>query len=150
MAKSFLYRFFGFGKFPKRYYADMEKEGIIRQEEGLAIVVRYRNFRAPNVYYGRRVSLVMGSIILTKHSFACFRGSIIPPVFHVAITHESFEAFDFSLDEEGRLKVVIDAPAFQEGWKGTIDCHIPCEFAQGFLLALADAKSKKRKSSLSQ
>ncbi len=141
MAKSFLYRFFGFGKFPTRYHGEMEKEGVILQDEGLSIVLRYRNFRAPNVYYGRKVSLVMGSIVLTKSSFACFRGNIIPPIFHVLVAHESFKAFDFSLDEKGRLKVVIDAPLFQEGWRGTIDTRIPCENAEQYLQVLMDAKS---------
>ena len=141
MAKSFLFRFFGFGKFPTRYHGEMEKEGVVLQDEGLSIVVRYRNFRAPNVYYGRKVSLVMGSIVLTKSSFACFRGNIIPPVFHVPIGHESFKAFDFSLDEKGRLKVVIDAPLFQDGWKGTIDTRIPCENSEKYLQVLMDAKS---------
>mgnify|MGYP000396487853 CR=1 FL=1 len=140
MAKSFLFRFFGFGKFPTRYQAEMEKEGVVLQEEGLSIVVRYRNFRAPNVYYGRKVSLVMGSVVLTKGSFACFRGNLIPPVFHVPTSHESFSAFDFSLDEKGRLKVVIDAPVFQEGWKGTIDCRIPCENAEKYLQVLMGVK----------
>lgn len=141
MAKSFLFRFFGFGKFPTRYQAALEKEGVILQDEGLSIVVRYRNFRAPNVYYGRKVSLVMGSVVLTKSSFACFRGNLIPPVFHVPTSEESFRAFDFSLDEKGRLKVVIDAPVFQEGWKGTIDCRIPCENAEKYLQVLMDVKS---------
>ncbi len=141
MAKSFLYHFFGFGKIPKRYRGEMEKEGVILQDEGLTIVVRYRNFRAPYVYYGRKISLVMGSVVLTKSSFACFRGNIVPPVFHVPIAHESFNAFDFSLDKKARLQVVIDAPAFQEGWKGTIDCRIPCENAGKFLRALTNAKS---------
>ena len=140
MAKSFLFRVLGFGKFPTRYHCEMEKEGVVLQDEGLSIVVRYRNFRAPNVYYGRKVSLVMGSIVLTKSSFACFRGNIIPPVFHVPIGHESFKAFDFSLDEKGRLKVVIDAPLFQDGWKGTIDTRIPCENPEKYLQELMDAK----------
>lgn len=139
MAKSFLFRFFGFGRFPSRYYGEIEKEGVILQDEGLSIVVRYRNFRAPNVYYGRKVSLVMGSIVLTESSFACFRGNVIPPVFHVPIAHASFKAFDFSLDEKRRLRVVIDAPLFQEGWKGTIDTRIPCENADVYLRALMDA-----------
>jgi len=141
MAKSILYHLFGFGKIPKRYRSDIEKEGVIFQDEGLAIVVRYKNFRAPNVYYGRKISLVVGSVVLTKNSFACFRGNIIPPVFHAAVADESFNAFDFSLDEKARLRVVIDAPKFQEGWKGTIDCRIPCENAEDFLRALTAAKT---------
>ena len=141
MAKSIFYRLFGLGKIPRRYRSVIEKEGVILQDEGLAIVVRYRNFRAPNAYYGRRVSLVLGSVVLTQHSFACFRGNIIPPVFHVAVAHESFKAFDFSLDEKARLRVLIDCPAFQEGWKGTIDCRIPCENAGEFLRVLTIDRS---------
>ncbi len=141
MAKSIFYRLFGFGKIPRRYRSAIENEGVILQDEGLTIVVRYKNFRAPNAYYGRRVSLVLGSVVLTQHSFACFRGNIIPPIFHVAVAHESFKAFDFSLDEKARLRVLIDAPAFQEGWKGTIDCRIPCENAREFLRALTIANS---------
>lgn len=142
MAKSILYHLFGFGKIPRRYRSDIEKEGVIFQDEGLPIVVRYRDFRAPNAYYGRKVSLVVGSVVLTQHCFACFRGNIIPPVFHVAVAHESFEAFHFSLDEKTRLRVLIDAPAFQKGWKGTIDCCIPCENAEDFLRALTSARRK--------
>ncbi|RDH85957.1 MAG: hypothetical protein DIZ80_00325 [endosymbiont of Galathealinum brachiosum] len=141
MAKSILYRWFGFGKIPERYRSDMEKEGIILQDEGLSIVVRYRNFRAPYVYYGRKISLIMGSVVLTKNSFACFRGNVIPPVFHVPVSHESFKAFDISLDEKARLRIVIDAAAFQEGWKGTIDCRIPCDNSENFLRALTALKN---------
>jgi len=146
MEKSILYRWFGFGKIPKRYNSDMQKEGVLLQDEGLAIVLRYRNFRAPYVYYGKRISLVMGSIVLSKSSFACFRGNIIPPIFHVPVTSKSFQAFDFSLDEKARLHIVIDAPTFKEGWKGTIDCRIPCENAEEFLQALTAIKSQKKES----
>lgn len=142
MAKSIFYHLFGFGKIPKRYRSDIEKEGVILQDEGLSIVLRYRNFRAPYTYYSRKISLVIGSIVLTKISFACFRGNIIPPVFHVPVAHESFKAFDFSLDEKARLRVVIDAPLFQDGWEGTIDCRIPCENAEDFLRELTIAKNE--------
>jgi hypothetical protein len=66
MAKWFLYRFFGLGKFPKSYHSELKKEGVILQDEGLLIVIRYRKFRSPNAYYGRRVSMTLGSIVLTK------------------------------------------------------------------------------------
>jgi hypothetical protein len=90
MAKSILYHLFGFGKIPKRYRSDIEKEGVIFQDEGLAIVLRYRNFRTPNTYYGRKISLIVGSVVLTKNRFACYRGNIIPPVFEVPVEHEAF------------------------------------------------------------
>lgn len=140
MTKSIFYRLFGFGKIPKRYRSDIEKEGVIFQDEGLAIVLRYRNFRAPRTYYGRKTSLIVGSVVLTKNRFACYRGNILPPVFEVPVEHEAFKAFDFSLDDKARLRVVIDAPAFQEGWEGTIDCRIPSENARKFLRALTIAK----------
>lgn len=142
MAKSILYRLFGLGKIPRRHRNEIEKEGVIFKDEGLSIVVRYRNFRAPNAYYGRRVSLVVGSVVLTKKSFACFRGNIVPPIFHIPVEHKSLNAFSFSLDEKARLRVVIDAPSFQEGWKGTIDCRIPCEKTEKLLQALFRAKEK--------
>ena len=63
----------------------------------------------------------------------------------VPVAHESFKAFDFSLDEKARLRVLIDAPAFQKEWKGTIDCRIPCENAEDFLRALTSAKSQDSK-----
>ena len=113
MAKSILYRLFGFGKIPKQYRSAIEKEGVIFQDEGLAIVLRYTNFRAPNTYYGRRISLTVGSVVLTKHRFACYRGRFIPPVFEVPVEHEAFKAFGFSLDEKARFRVVIDAPALE-------------------------------------
>ncbi len=141
MAKSILYRWFGFGKLPKRYRKDIEKEGVVFQDEGLAIVLRYKNFRAPNTYYGRKISLLMGSVVLTKNRFACYRGNILPPVFEVPVEHEAFQAFDFSMDEKARLRVVIDAPAFQKGWKGTIDIRIPGEKAQELLRAITSVKS---------
>ena len=141
MAKSFLYRFFGLGKIPRRYRREVEQEGILLQDEGLALVLRYRNFRSPTAYYGRRISLAMGSIVLTKRSFACFRGNFVPPVFHIPIPHESVQAFDISLDDEARLQIVIDAPAFQDGWEGTIDCRIPTEYAGEFLRALRKIQS---------
>ena len=97
-------------------------------------------FARPIPYYGRKISLLMGSVVLTKNRFACYRGSILPLVFEVPVEHEAFNAFDFSIDEKARLKVVIDAPAFQEGWKGTIDCRIPSEKALEFLRALTIAK----------
>ena len=140
MAKSIFYNLFGFGKIPKRYRSDIEKEGVIFQDEGLAIVLRYRNFRAPYTYYSRKTSLIVGSVVLTKNRFACYRGNILPPVFEVPVEHEAFKAFDFSLDDKERLWVVIDAPAFQEGWKGTIDCRIPSENARKFLQLLTIAK----------
>jgi len=136
MAKSVLYRLFGFGKIPKRYRSDIEKEGVVFQDEGLTISIRYREFRAPHAYYSRKNSLIVGSVVLTKNRFACYRGNILPPVFEVPVEHEAFEAFSFSLDDKERLRVLIDAPAFQKGWKGTIECRIPSENAQELLQTL--------------
>lgn len=133
MAKSVLYQLFGVGKVPKRYIAMLEKENILLRDEGLSMVLRYRKFRAPGAYYGRKVSLLVGSVVLTEKSFGCFRGSIIPPVFHVPISAEHLKGFNLGIDEKGRFQVVINAAEFQEGWEGTIDVRIPCEHPKSYM-----------------
>jgi hypothetical protein len=140
MAKSIFYRLFGLGKIPRRYRGDIEKEDVVFKDEGLTILVKYRGFRAPHAYYSRKNSLIVGSVVLTKNRFACYRGNILPPVFEVPVENEAFGAFSFSLDDKERLRVLIDAPAFQKGWKGTIECRIPSESAMGLLQALNIAK----------
>ena len=142
MAKSLLHRLFRFGRLPKRFRTEIEREGIVVVDEGLGVRVTYRKFRAPGTYYGRKTMWFVGSIVLTKKRFACYRGGTLPPVFEVPVDHDSFKAFRFDIDEKSRLKILIDAPAFQEGWKGSIECRVPTDKARGFLTALSAARMR--------
>ena len=76
---------------------------------------------------------LIGSIVVTKKRFACNRGGILPPVFKVPVDHYSFKACSFEIDEKSRPKVLIDAPVFQEGSRGSIDCRFPTDDARVFL-----------------
>ncbi len=133
MARSLLHRLFGFGKLPKRCRTEIEREGIVLLDEGLSVRVTHRKFRVPRTYYGRKIMWLIGSIVLTNKRFACYRGGILPPVFEGPVDHDSFKAFSFDIDKKSRLKVLIDAPAFQEGSRGSIDCRFPTDNARVFL-----------------
>lgn len=47
MAKTFLYRLFGYGKLPPYTRRQLEHEGIVLRDEGISGSATYRNFRSP-------------------------------------------------------------------------------------------------------
>ena len=45
MGKSFLYRWFGTGKVPKKFREQIEREGVLLSEEGIGGSITFINFR---------------------------------------------------------------------------------------------------------
>lgn len=52
MSKTLLYRLFGLGGIPQDAVDQIEKEGVVLQDEGIRGSVTFKRFRAPGKYYG--------------------------------------------------------------------------------------------------
>ncbi len=52
MGKTLLYRIFKIGRIPENIGKDIQKEGIIFQDEGIRGAITYTSFRVPGRVYG--------------------------------------------------------------------------------------------------
>lgn len=131
MSKTLLYRMFGVGKIPKDALAQIHKEGVVLEEEGIGGSVTYRKFRAPGKYYGLRRSWFSGSIVLTREHFLAFQYS--KPIIGVAWNDERLRALNCFLQDEDTLCVKFDAATFCEDWSGDIEVRFSTPQAKLFL-----------------
>ncbi len=130
MSKTFLYRFFGFGKLPAEYVAALEKEGIILLDEGIRGTVTYRNFRAPGRYSNWKRQWFSSALILTKKRLLALR--LRSEIIDVPFSDERFRQMQFSLEDETTLLVAFDASLFHADWSGSIEYRFQTAQAQAF------------------
>ena len=92
MSKTFLYRIFKIGEIPKNVRSQINREGIVLQEEGIGGSVTFKKFRAPGKYYGWRKNWFSGSIVLTKKHFLAFQ--VNKPIIGVAWDNEKINCLN--------------------------------------------------------
>jgi hypothetical protein len=131
MAKSLLYRFFGVGKFPAPLTAELQREGILLQDEGIRASVTYLDFRAPGRYFNWKRQWYTAAIALTEVRLVALRYS--QPIINVPLTDERLRGLQFSLEEGETLRVAFDAALFHHDWSGRIEYRFRTPQAQRFL-----------------
>lgn len=134
MSKTFLYRFFGLGKIPKRMRPIIEEEGIVLIDEGIGGWIKFKNFRAPGRRYRLKYSWFTGSIVFTQKRFAAFTFyPFFNPIINLPLEAEQLNKLQCSLKDETTLCVLFDPSDFDENWSGTIECRFSTPQARLFL-----------------
>lgn len=131
MGKTLLYRLFKIGKVPPEAVPQIQKEGIIVQDEGLPGTVTFRKFRAPGKYYSWRRNGFSGSIVLTHDHFLAFQFS--KPIIGVSWKDDKVKALHCTLKNEHTLCVGFDAAVFNDRWSGDIEVRFSTPLARTFL-----------------
>ena len=131
MAKSFLYKLFGFGKVPKKYRPAIEQEGVLIIEEGIPASVTFKNFKAPGRYHSWKRSYFIGALIITEKSFFAFNFSNM--LIGRPLSAEKLGALGCNLDGQNLLRVDYDAASFNADWSGQVECRFYTSKAQLFL-----------------
>ena len=139
MKKTFLYRFFGFGKIPAAYASALSAEGVMLADEGVKGTVTYRNFRAPGRISNWKRQWYTASIVITDTRLLGFRHS--SPIIDVPFTDARFRKLNFSVETDGALLVAFDASLFHNDWSGIIEYRFFTPFAQQFLDKLIEKQS---------
>ena len=131
MSKTLLYRFFGIGRIPRDALDQIEREGVVLQEEGIGGSITFLKFRAPGRYNGWKRKWFSGSIVLTREHFLAF--SFSKPLIGVAWNHEKLGALNCSVPSENKLLVEFDASTFNDDWSGQIEVRFSTSLAAQFL-----------------
>ncbi len=136
MAKTLLHRLFGLGGIPKDAEAQIRREGVVLQDEGIGGSVTFRRFRAPGRYHGWKRSWFSGSIVLTRRHFLAFQYS--KPIIGIAWGEEKLQQLDVRVEGEDTLCVGFEASAFQEDASGEIEVRFSTPLARELLRQILD------------
>ena len=129
------------GKVPPEAVPQIQKEGIIVQDEGLRGSVTFRNFRAPGKRYSWRRNGFSGSIVLTHDHFLAFQFS--KPIIGVAWHDDKVKALQCTLKNENTLCVGFDAAVFHDSWSGDIEVRFSTPLARTFLETIERKRSRR-------
>ncbi len=131
MSKTLLYRLFGAGAVPRDAREQIQREGVVLQDEGIGGSVTLKKYRAPGRYHGWKRSWFSGSIVLTQEHFLAFKYS--RPIIGIAWDEERFEELNVRLEKGDTLCVTFDASAFQESASGTVEVRLKTPLARALL-----------------
>ncbi len=141
MAKSLLYRLFGFGKLPESERPIATGEELLL-DEGIRGSIRFDHFRAPGKRYHKKVSWFPGSLMITGNRFAAFAFS--RSVIDIPLEGEYLRKLQYQLDDKQRLEVRFKAEDFQPDSSGEIECRFNTPYAADFLARLRQAADYER------
>jgi hypothetical protein len=131
VAKTVLFRLFGFGKIPAPLLAQLKSEGILLLDEGIRGSVTYRQFRAPGKYFRWKRQWYTASIALTKERVLALRHS--RPIVNVPVADQRIRELRFLHEDRSTLLVAFDASLFHEDWSGAIEYRFRTPQAQDFV-----------------
>lgn len=131
MNKTLLYRLFGFGKIPQDAMDQLQREGVVLQDEGIGGSVTFKRFRAPGRYYGWKRSWFSGSVVLTQEHFLAFKYS--QPIIGVSWGHEKLRELDVWVEDESTFCVRFEASTFQENTSGEVEVRFSTTLARALL-----------------
>jgi hypothetical protein len=135
MSKTLLYELFGLGRIPKKYAFSLRQEGIVLMDQGIRGSVTYRQFRAPGRRYSWKKSAFIGSLVLTRQTFAAF--AMTRPLLLVPLEDKRLSELCCCAEKENTLVVAYDASLFSTKASGTVECRFRTEKARLYLERLA-------------
>ena len=131
MSKTLLYKFFRLGRVPRRVRGQIEREGIVLQDEGLRGTVTLKDYKAPGRYHSWRRTWFSGSIVLTQEHLLVFEYA--RPIIGVPWQDERLEALTIALEEGNRILISFDAASFHEGVSGEVAIRLSTPLAEAIL-----------------
>ena len=129
---------------PRDALDQIEREGVVLEEEGIGGSITFLKFRAPGRYNGWKRKWFSGSIVLTREHFLAF--SFSKPVIGGAWNHEKIGALKCSVPSENKLLVEFDASTFNEDWAGQIELRFSTSMAAQFLETIEQYVGKNGRS----
>lgn len=124
MKKPLLYRLFKLGKLPK----NIDKKKLSTFDEGVKVVAKYKNFKAPGKSFSNKTSGFIGSIAIGGNQIIAFAYS--SPILKMATTDPRLQKIDFSESSDTVLSMHFDAASFSDNSSGmvTYKFHTPKAF----------------------
>lgn len=136
MAKTLLYRLFGFGKIPAALAAVLHAEGVLLLDEGVPGAVTYRGFKAPGQVFAYKRKAYSGSIILTRDRLVGL--SYSSTIIDVPLNDPRLRAMTFSVEGAEGLLVAFDAGLFHDDWSGAVEYRFATPQAEAFVSKLRE------------
>ncbi len=131
MSKTLAYRLFRVGRVPDHFKAQMESEGVLLQDEGIAGSVTYKNFHRPGAYSGWRRVWYSGSLTITQTRVVGL--AYANPVIDVPFTDPRIQRLNVSVEKRETLLIAFDASLFHNDWSGAIEYRFRTPQAQALL-----------------
>ena len=131
MSKTLLYQLFGLGQVPKKYAPTLRNEGIVLLDEGIGGSVTYKQFIAPGRRHSWKKSGFIGSLVLTRQTFAAF--AMTRPLVFVSLADKRLSELRCCVEEGGTLLVAYDASLFNDKGSGIVECRFRTKRAQQFI-----------------
>jgi hypothetical protein len=135
MSKTWAYKLFGVGKIPAQLKAQLEREGVLLQEEGISGSTTYRNFHRPGAYSGWRREWYSASLTITQTRVVGLASS--RPILNVPLTDTRLQRLHISVENGDALLMAFDAALFHTDWSGAIEYRFRTPQAQAFWGLLA-------------
>jgi len=116
---SLLYRLFKIGAIPAKFRPVLESEGIRLLEEGIPVIITYRNLRGPRRLSSFRRMGRVGALALTRQR-------VLGTAFHQVIlnlpwSEKRLHQVEWSLGGESELWAAFEAGLFRPEWSGRIE-----------------------------
>ena len=124
---SLLYRLFKIGALPTQVRPVLQSEGVRLLEEGIPVIVTYRNLRSPRRISSYKRMGRVGALALTHQR-------VLGTAFHQVIlnlpwSEKRLQQVEWSLGGEGELWAAFEAGLFRPEWSGRIEIAFRCEQA---------------------
>ena len=131
MPKTWLNRLFRLGNLPASRKLELEQEGILLCEEGIAGTTTYRNFRSPNRISILRRDWFTGALVLTKTRL--FALAYASQIINVPLTDARLNHVSFRVEDGPKLCVALDASLFRNDWSGSLEYRFRTDQAQRYV-----------------
>ena len=134
MAKTILYRLFGFGSVPKKLRPALDQEGIIVFDEGIGGWFLTKHVNGPGKRYRRRKEGFSGFLVVTKMRVVCY--TFGKRQINISVEDQKIASLYVDTPEEQRLCLSFESSNFREGWEGVIEFQFSTNKASLFRDAL--------------
>ena len=135
MGKTWAYKLFRVGRIPAQVKAQLEREEVLLQEEGISGSTTYRNFHRPGAYFGWRRVWYSASLTITQTRVVGLAASHL--IINVPFTDTRLQRLHMSVEKGDVLLIAFDAGLFHNDWSGSIEYRFRTPQAQAFWGMLA-------------
>ncbi|MGM0564319.1 MAG: hypothetical protein ACQES2_08310 [Pseudomonadota bacterium] len=140
MKKSFLYRWFGLGRLPRRLSPLVQTEGLLLLDEGITGWWSTRRINGPLRRYRYRKEGLIGSLVVTRRRFMAY--SFSKRQINIGLDDERMSGLAVSAPSPKKLLIEFDASDFHPNWQGQIQWQFNTAKARQFLSILLESGAK--------
>ena len=117
--RTLLYRLFGVGRLPRTVRTAIEPEKIQILEEGIRVIVTYRNFRNSSQYLRRKKKSFSGAIAITSRRVVAY--AFAQRVLNLPFRHSCFKKIKAGRKKNGCFFIRLDASQINDKASGTLE-----------------------------